>query len=396
MSQHDDVPLGFGPYRIDLQTRTLFKDEEPVHLTPYQFDCLRLLVQLRGHLVTFDKFLTEVWKESPRGRDKRTLNAKIMGPVLILQKMLGDQPNGNPWIRNRRGHGYLLDADDGEDNLSASNQIASQPGASNANGSIPQKADLPHETRKLPRALEGHIDALLLGRPVADTVREVLTAESYPMMMALSADRVKNPIWRMISADDRQRLAREFSPFGPFPPRIMDLDIFLLRADDAKGNPYLLNYFSGKPKSGWQAYMLLFRHKSAGESEEVRQMENAKDIANFFLMDPSDFSTKSLGDQFVVSVKPDPGYSELVLYIFKFCVVTMRAAPEWLACETPELTIMGTVRRFKWIHPEELEEQERAVLVDGDVLRGVHEFFTTLIPTVPIGFPAVIPQPSKS
>jgi hypothetical protein len=312
-----------------------------------------------------------------------------MGVVLQLRKKLGDHPNGDPWIRNRRGLGYILDADGGKDNLSASNQIAPRPGASTANGAMPQGAVLAHETRSLPCDVEDRIDALLLARPVADAVRKVLTAESYPMMMTLSAVSVINPIWQKIPADDRQRLAAEFSPFGPFSPRIMDLDIFLLRADDAKGNPFLLNYFSGKPKSGWQAYMLPFRRKSPGETEEVRQAENAKDIASFLLIDPSDVSTKSLGDQFVVSVKPDPGYSELVLYIFKFCVVTMRTTPEWLAHETPELTIMESVRRFKWIHPEELEEQERAILVDGDVLRGVHDFFTTLIPMVPVGFPSV-------
>ena len=389
MSQHDDVSLGFGPYRIDLQTRTLFRDEVPVDLTAYEFDCLCLLMQSRGCLVTFEEFLAEVWKESAQGKDKRSLNAKIMGVVLQLRKKLGDHPNGKPWIRNRRGYGYILDAEGGEDDLSASNEIASRPGASSANGAMSLGADLPPETRSLPRALEDRIDALLLAQPVADAVRKVLTAESYPMMMTLSTDSVINPIWRMISADDRQRLAAEFSPFGPFPPRIMDLDILLLRANDAKGNPYLLNYFSGKPKSGWQAYMLPFRQKGPGESEELRQAENAKDIANFFLMDPSDFSAKSLGDQFVVSVKPDPGYSELVLYIFKFCAVTMRTATEWLACDTPELKIMESVRRFKWIHPEEMEVQERAILVDGDVLRGVHYFFTTLIPMVPVGFPSV-------
>lgn len=251
------------------------------------------------------------------------------------------------------------------------------------------RTDPPQEGRSLPTTVESRIDALLLTRPVADAVREVLTAESYPIMMRLSSESVRNPIWEKIPAKDRRRLAAEFSPFGSFPPRIMALDIFLLRANDARGNPYLWHYFSGKPKSGWQAYMLPFREKSPGESEDVRQWENAKDIAGFLLMDPSDISTKSTGEQFVVSVKPDPGYSELVLYIFKFCTVTMRTAPKWLACETPELTIKESVRRFKWIHPEEMERQNRAVLVDGDVLRAVHRFFTFLVPMVPVGFPSV-------
>ena len=172
--------------------------------------------------------------------------------------------------------------------------------------------------------------------------------------------------------------------------RFMDIDICLLRANDARGNPYLLKYFSGKPKSGWQAYLFPFRYKSPGESEQVRQAENAKIIAGYFLMSPADFSTESLGDQFVVSVKPDIGYSsELVTYIFKFCVVTMRVAPEWLSCIDPQLNIGQSVQKFRWIHAAELEEA-RSVLVNGDVLRGIHSFFGTSIPAVPVGFPGIL------
>lgn len=247
------------------------------------------------------------------------------------------------------------------------------------------------ESRSLPTDLDNRIDALQLAPPVADAVRRVLTAEKFPTIMTLSGDAVFNPIWERIFPEERQRLAAEFSPFGSMLRRFMDIDICLLRANDARGNQYLLKYFSGKPKSGWQAYLFPFRYKNPGESEQVRQAENAKIIAGYFLMPPSDFSTERLGDQFVVSVKPDVGYSsELVIYIFKFCSVTMRTAPEWLSCIEPQLKNGQSVQKFRWVHAAELELADRSVLVNGDVLRGIHQFFGTSIPSVPVGFPGIL------
>ena len=180
------------------------------------------------------------------------------------------------------------------------------------------------------------------------------------------------------------------------PPRMMHLDVFLLKARDASGRPLLLNYFSGKPITGWQAFMLLFRDRTPGEAESLRQRLNAVDIGDYLSIPTDDITVKSLGNHFVVSVKPDPGYKELVVYIFEFCAVTFRTAPAWLCHIAPEMKLETSVRRFHWIHPEELESQDRTMLVDGDVLRGVHRFFGTTLPTVPVGFPVVLPEPHKS
>ena len=270
--------------------------------------------------------------------------------------------------------------------------IKNQPmSRQNADATTQQNANVQFESHSLPSDLENRIDALQLALPVAVAVRMVLAAGKFPTIMILSGHAVFNPIWERILPDERQRLATEFSPFGAMLHRFLDIDICLLRANDAKGNPYLMHYFSGKPRSGWQAYLFPFRDKSPGESEKVRQAENAKIIAGYFLMSPSDLSTESMGDQFVVSVKPDVGYSsELVTYIFKFCSVTMRTAPEWLSCVEPQLKNGRSVQRFRWVHAGELELEDRSVLVNGDVLRGIHQFFGTSIPSVPVGFPGIL------
>jgi len=46
---------------IDLAGRLVLRDSEPVHLTPTEFELLRVLVRNRGRLMTHRKLLAEVW-----------------------------------------------------------------------------------------------------------------------------------------------------------------------------------------------------------------------------------------------------------------------------------------------------------------------------------------------
>jgi two-component system, OmpR family, KDP operon response regulator KdpE len=46
---------------IDLAARLVRRDGEPVHLTPIEFDLLRVLARNRGRLMTHRKLLSEVW-----------------------------------------------------------------------------------------------------------------------------------------------------------------------------------------------------------------------------------------------------------------------------------------------------------------------------------------------
>jgi|SRR5271157_2355607 len=166
----------------------------------------------------------------------------------------------------------------------------------------------------LPLNLRRRIAELAVRPEIERSLRQVLTADAYPSLMTLSSESVVNPIWRLIPAEERVRLSTAFSPFANVPPRIMHLDIFLLRANDNMGRPLLFNYYSGKPISGWQAFMLPFRHRRPGENEKKRQHENAKDIADFRGLKVETVHVARLGTEFVVSVKPDPGYSELVVF----------------------------------------------------------------------------------
>ena len=46
---------------VDLAGRVVRRDGEPVHLTPIEFELLRVLARNRGRLMTHRKLLAEVW-----------------------------------------------------------------------------------------------------------------------------------------------------------------------------------------------------------------------------------------------------------------------------------------------------------------------------------------------
>jgi two-component system KDP operon response regulator KdpE len=57
----DEPALSVEGLQIDLAARVVRRDDEPVHLTPTEFDLLRVLVRNRGRLMTHRALLSEVW-----------------------------------------------------------------------------------------------------------------------------------------------------------------------------------------------------------------------------------------------------------------------------------------------------------------------------------------------
>jgi two-component system, OmpR family, KDP operon response regulator KdpE len=85
---------------VDLAARTVRRDGEPVHLTPIEFDLLRVLVRNRGRLLTHRTLLSEVW--GPEYVDDiqplRTHIARLRGKI---------EPQGRPrYIVTDPGVGY--------------------------------------------------------------------------------------------------------------------------------------------------------------------------------------------------------------------------------------------------------------------------------------------------
>ncbi len=57
----EEPALTVNGLEVDLAARTVRRDGEPIHLTPIEFDLLRVLVRNRGRLMTHRALLKEVW-----------------------------------------------------------------------------------------------------------------------------------------------------------------------------------------------------------------------------------------------------------------------------------------------------------------------------------------------
>jgi two-component system KDP operon response regulator KdpE len=85
---------------IDLAARSVFRDGEPVHLTPTEFGLLRALARNRGKLMTHRALLVEVWGVEYED-DFQVLRAHIAN----LRRKI-EPPDGPKYIRTDPGVGY--------------------------------------------------------------------------------------------------------------------------------------------------------------------------------------------------------------------------------------------------------------------------------------------------
>ena len=88
-----------GPVEVDPAARRVRVDGEEVHLTPTEFDLLRLLAARPGVVYTRDQLLAEVWGWRD-GSGARTVDSHVRG----LRRKLGPG-----WVRTVHGVGYALE-----------------------------------------------------------------------------------------------------------------------------------------------------------------------------------------------------------------------------------------------------------------------------------------------
>ena len=95
----------FGPFRLDLCERQLFRDGKPLSMTPKAFETLVMLVRKSGRIVEKDDLLAEVWK------DTFVEEANISRHIWMLRKTLGENENGQSYIETipRRGYRFIAD-----------------------------------------------------------------------------------------------------------------------------------------------------------------------------------------------------------------------------------------------------------------------------------------------
>jgi two-component system KDP operon response regulator KdpE len=92
--------------QVDLAARVVRRSGEEVHLTPIEFDLLRVLVRNRGRLLTHRALLEEVWGHA-YGDDVATLRTNI---ARLRRKLEPDGAHGPRYIRTDPGVGYRFTA----------------------------------------------------------------------------------------------------------------------------------------------------------------------------------------------------------------------------------------------------------------------------------------------
>ena len=102
----DEPVIEADGLQVDLAKRVVRRRGQDVHLTPIEFDLLRVLIRNRGRLLTHRALLQEVWGRA-YAEDVATLRTSI---ARLRRKI---EPEGEPgprYIRTDPGVGYRFDA----------------------------------------------------------------------------------------------------------------------------------------------------------------------------------------------------------------------------------------------------------------------------------------------
>ena len=93
----------FGPYALDLGTRSLTRDDKAVPLTTGEFALLKALAQHPREPMSRDKLM-----ELARGREHESFDRSIDVQVSRLRRLLGEDPQSPRYIQTVWGFGYVF------------------------------------------------------------------------------------------------------------------------------------------------------------------------------------------------------------------------------------------------------------------------------------------------
>ena len=92
-----------GQLRVDPNTRTAVFDDEPLTLTPVEYDLLASLARARGRVKSREQLLEEI-----RDRNYEVFDRSIDVHISALRKKLGDDPKEPRFIKTVRSAGYMF------------------------------------------------------------------------------------------------------------------------------------------------------------------------------------------------------------------------------------------------------------------------------------------------
>jgi DNA-binding response OmpR family regulator len=92
--------LDFGPIRIDLESKTVYVENEKVVFSKKEFEILALLASHPGKIYSREDLINELWKDAPYVLD-RTVDVHIAR----IRSKLGEC---KVYLTNRSGYGYIF------------------------------------------------------------------------------------------------------------------------------------------------------------------------------------------------------------------------------------------------------------------------------------------------
>ncbi len=95
--------LVVGQLRINPNARAASLNEQPLTLTPVEYDLLLSLARAKGRIKTRDQILEEI-----RDREYEIFDRSIDVHISALRRKLGDDPKQPRFIRTVRSAGYML------------------------------------------------------------------------------------------------------------------------------------------------------------------------------------------------------------------------------------------------------------------------------------------------
>jgi DNA-binding winged helix-turn-helix (wHTH) protein/Flp pilus assembly protein TadD len=91
----------FGPFRLDPAEKTLWRDGQPVPLTPKAFDTLLILVERSGHLVEKDDLIKQLWPNTFVDENSLPQN------IYLLRKALEKCAQGQQGQQGQQDQRYI-------------------------------------------------------------------------------------------------------------------------------------------------------------------------------------------------------------------------------------------------------------------------------------------------
>jgi two-component system response regulator CpxR len=95
--------IAVGPLRITPDTRSAVLGDQPLHLTPVEFDLLLSLAKSCGRVKSREQLVDEI-----REREYDVFDRSVDVHISALRRKLGDDPKAPRFIRTLRSAGYML------------------------------------------------------------------------------------------------------------------------------------------------------------------------------------------------------------------------------------------------------------------------------------------------